>query len=246
MSFNVWKSLIDGTEIDVSAIPDSVRYHWETPIAGVSEGETVTNWPNEIGGEDITGNNDLIYREGSVDGRDAVESDGADDNGQATIPETGGDMDGGQAIGVTFKTTDTGDLLGARNDSQILSLGTEPTPNIDDGDGYLYVLWRDADGNNLEARSSTTVNDGTAYKALVQKNGNSANDIEIWLNETEETIGNTADQGVSTFNNWNRDMRFFAADDGSASTSIEDYISADVTRFTFYDSYQSDGNEPWF
>ena len=58
MSFNVWKSLIDGTEIDVSAIPDSVVSRWL-----LNEGSGTT-------AEDDVGDND-----GSVTGA-TWESDG--------------------------------------------------------------------------------------------------------------------------------------------------------------------------
>ena len=78
MSFNVWKSLIDGTEIDVSAIPDSAVLYIDASQHDVSDGSTVSTAPDFSGeSNDLSGT--ATYRSDGIGGEAAYEFDGVDD-----------------------------------------------------------------------------------------------------------------------------------------------------------------------
>lgn len=75
MSFNRWRSLVDGTEIDVgSAIPDSVVYQFNAQdLAGTSVGDTINTMPNQASGQpDADGGNAVLVDSG-INGYQSLE-----------------------------------------------------------------------------------------------------------------------------------------------------------------------------
>ena len=75
VSFNTWRSLVDGESI--SAIPDSVEYRFDARTITVNDGEEVASWDDQVTGESITGNSGSVplYRESvsALDDNPAVE-----------------------------------------------------------------------------------------------------------------------------------------------------------------------------
>ena len=80
MSFDQWRSLVDGAEIDIgSDIPDSgLKHRYDATELDLSDGETVSSWSDGEGAADLSGGNPTFV-EDAHNTEPAVRFDGSDD-----------------------------------------------------------------------------------------------------------------------------------------------------------------------
>ena len=246
--FTTWRSLVDGAEI--SAIPDSVAYHWQTPISGESEGSNPDAWPGDSGAQEVSdiALDGITYREDAFgSGRDALDGDGTD-NGRVDINGYESELDGNVAHGFTFASEDTGSWRGPmlfgvddiNNSFWLVTLGETPNGGTE---GAITVFYRDTDGNNLEFETvSSSFDDGDPYDVLIQKNGNDFGDCEIWIDQSEVDITELEDQGFNgTVDFPDGEIGVWCVLDSDGD--VQNESDTEFERLTLYDDYLPEGED---
>ena len=135
MSFDQWRSLVDGAEIDVgSDIPDSAIWQIDAREIDASDGDTITTITDQIGDNDATGG-DAVFRESGVNENPSLEFDGVDNDYSAPVS-----VDQPHVIFAVVET------FGGTSDQQWIAGDTETTHGIawnDEGN------WTTFAGDNL-------------------------------------------------------------------------------------------------
>ena len=172
MSFTRWRSLVDGTEVDVGpATPDTelLHSHWDArQLSGFSDGDEVSSF------EDLEGDNDLsgsgIYREDGINGIPGIELDGTDDGYTTSDWDETIDFGGVSFVVFEFDNTDsdmqlhdaetddggtTWFLVSDPDDDQYRIFGGNPQSTLvagspDTQSNYMVVEW--ADDNDQQMR----------------------------------------------------------------------------------------------
>lgn len=232
-----------GAHDSLSALPDSALLHF--PFKERSNSTLV----EELQGADGTANG-LTNVSGTYYDNYAEDGDGTNDYGDL------GDWSGvnfGQrlvsdwGILLTVETTDTeGTFLGLTDSNswelRIELFGTDEIPGL---------YFRDAAGNSNvhHIKGSSVITDGNKYRLAIGGNGNSASDIVLFVNATDETTIQTNQGSHQDVGNFGRPVYSHAQNnDGSAS----DYVSATIDNIIPLDSKptaqvaQDDyDNQPW-
>ena len=190
-NFTTWRSLVDGEEI--AGIPDSAVHHYSVTDF------TTSNWP------DSEGNNDLNVNGLSADstafgGEGGVQGDGSDDYGESSPPNINPTEP--WAVAFSFNTTGTGLTGFLDNDNNSgLMIGTGDPSNLTAGRMNLWLghTGLSDTGDALQIGTSSSVDDGSDYKLILQNTGSnpSANDIEFYLDDPDSQAStNTANDNT--------------------------------------------------
>jgi hypothetical protein len=166
---------------------------------------------DQIGSADGTNNGTTQVTGDWVDGA-ARDGDGTDDYIDTTsLGSFGSNMDTNFAIGLSLQSTGSGRMIGvgnafAKDDTRLLvALGDFLTA------GALGVFIRDGGGDVLSVETSTAgFDDGSEYRFIINKTGNNAGDIELWVNQTERTTTIDQDQAFSNPTNFDKSVSLFA------------------------------------
>ena len=214
-----------------TAIPNSVIYQTTTPIDGLTDNDSVQNWPAEIGA-DIDGSG-LTYRESSMGDFDTVDGDGVDDNGTTSF--AWGSERGQCAFEFTIKTT-TADLsaysaiIDGDKRFQIL---LNSTGGVSSSEGNTGLQIQDDSGNRFGFDISTDIYDGNPHTvsfAADALNGNFRAVVDG--SEVSGTIRD--DEGMSGFSDFNLDYPFWARNfDGD----LDLFSEFETTEFRIHEGF---------
>ena len=190
-------------------IPDSAIAHYRL---AESSGDTLTD---EIGDNDGTASGASIVSNNYVGGY-ARDGDGTDDVLEFA---TFNDFDyvqswqDGTASLLTFETTDESRAIYANNvddDSPRMEVNTAGEYDSPSGRLEWAIVGEDFD-NRQVVYSDIDVTDGTRYRLQLNKTGNSASDMEIYLVESDGTVHDgtnvAQDATLGSFNDLSEPMR---------------------------------------
>jgi len=91
---------------------------------------------------------------------------------------------------------------------------------------------RDLDGNNIISNTASTYNDGNKHRVVLNKTGNTASDLEIYVDTNQDSEVNT-DQDFGNVGDFTLSLYFFARNlDGSA----DGHLDTDLDGVIIYDS----------
>lgn len=188
--------------------------------------------------DSIAGEDGAVNGVSAVDGPWAGESagqgDGTDDYiAVSPLSTFTQNLDTNCAIGfsISFTSDDDGNtILGVREttDDQIFAVGQF----VDPGVGELGLFLRDDSGNDVSVRTDSSFNDGSEYRFVINKTGNSASDVSIWANQSEQITTNSRDDGISSFSSMDNDLFLFATNDEGSGNSHFDGIIDDICLFS--------------
>lgn len=175
MSFNRWRSLVDGTEVDVGpAIPDSVLYQYDAQTLDLSDGDPVTTWEDALDNRDLTEGDGATFESDGINGNQSVAFDGVDD-----YLAWDGEHSFGRELAViaVIEHTDERHTYSMRDPSDDVT-SIIIRQHEDD-----YFLWAD---DGTEETAAKTVDTDPAIETLrITDNGDM--DIEVRRNGSEET-----------------------------------------------------------
>jgi len=107
-----------------------------------------------------------------------------------TLGDFGSNTSSDFAIALSFTTTDIGEFIGVINSGGKAeqAIGTTTRGFFGGSDDKLGFFVRDdgGSGNGMRVDSDQDVTNGNRYRAVLNKTGNNASDLEIWLNQSEE------------------------------------------------------------
>lgn len=223
--------LSDGA-IDV--IPDSVAYQYPVSTFGSS------TWGDDVGSADMSVNG--MSASTFDNGEDSVSGDGSDDYGLADGPQN---ILQNKSCGVafTFARTSTG---GSYFGSDIASASGPRFWVYDPQDaGGFDVHFADDNENNISVVTDGSFNDGNIHAVVINKTGNSASDIEIYVDDMSSPvpISTNSDQSFdhNSYSN-SDDCAFFANNEAG---TIEKYMEMEAGIFEFntdaYSQSERDG-----
>jgi len=231
-------------DTSASGIPDSAIYRWKF---SAGSGSTATD---SIGSADGTINGATWVSGTYVDG-EALSGDGTDDYvNVGQLPDFSSITGGNFAIAYTvddftsgtgnfgLNTTDGGEAVQVRHGN------TGPS-----GAPELY-LQDSSDGSTLfEYATSGPLDDGNKHRVIVNKNGNTAGDIEFYDNTTQLSTTNITDGGFSSTGSFTNDFFLLgASQDGSLDSpmgaTLDDIIifSDSLISQQIQDDYD---RQPW-
>ena len=176
--FNVWYSLVDGQII--RAISDIAVHHW--PMDEGS-GSTITD---NVGSEDGTLNGPS-WVSNSWQGGFALDGDGTDDYIETgTWGSFGSNIHEPHAVLFTVETTtdERGAFFGITDDNS--DLVWRCSINVFE-DNVVEFQRRDDARNTAGVYSSSEINDGEKYRVVINIDGPSESDMELYLNANEDT-----------------------------------------------------------
>ena len=198
MPFGASRAGLMSTRVD--AIPDSLVYHWVTPISGLSDGETGFTWPADVGSPSILAQNDLNYSTDSIDGQyDGVSGDGNDDYGdtESQLPNWSDNfISNDRAFVVEFVSNsfdDVATIFGVHNTStgSVLTIRGRDTGNI-------QLRIRDDDDNEVVYETNAgAFDDGSRHVLILNKIGDDPTNWE-WHEVADGSSTQLSDNIVST------------------------------------------------
>jgi len=208
-------------ELPSNAIPDSAILHY--PFGGRS-GSTLVE---QLDGQDGTANG-LTNVSGNYYVGHAESGDGTDDHGELTTWGTFGSTyltsDFGIAFTVEGANGSTEGFVGTRNGAagnnpQRFELGWGNYANA----GELEFHLRDGDSQDgdIAVNTDAAFNDGNKYRVFWRKTGNTASDVECYVNNTSESLTTVLDRG--TFDN--------VSDFDNPLYTHAHYVDGSVSRF---------------
>jgi hypothetical protein len=203
---DVQEITVDGQTVFVAGPPDSVDHQYKAP-------EFASPWPDAVGNVDmsISGLTSSTFS----NGEDSVAGDGAS-HGEADITDLGSQTQFGIAFTAEYSNiSSTGFFLG-QNDG-----GVNFTVETASGEVGLRIN----DGsNNIDAVSTDQYDDGSVHAIVINKTGNSASDIQIYVDDMANNVATVSISGTinpASYSNA-RPFYFFARnDDGSESGAID-------------------------
>ena len=253
MSFDRWRSLVDGAEIDVgSAIPDSVEYQWTTPIDGLSDNDLVETWPATVSDTDIDGEG-VFYVE-NLNGSDAVAGDGEDDYAVlGTLGDFGSnimDSDFTKAFMLPeISEGDDGFFYGVFDgqENQDLRFGMNPFGRSNQSEQAFSFDIEDSSGNELRGATQQEIADGNEHSVIISFGENwkeEGGDFEVYIdgsvaefeidrdNRPLENFSDFSQPFYShAFNNDNEDQRHAECGFETIEIASEEYDQDDVDAF---------------
>ena len=203
-----------------SAIPDSVVNQY--PASTFSE----STWEDDVGSADmsVTGLTASTFS----NGEDSVFGNGTDVHGLADTIELGTSLTYGLAL--TVQTTDAGVLLGEveSNFNEFVQVRTNRNKP------KLTWTWLEGGGGITDVDTTTDVADGTPHAVVINKTGDSASDIDMWVDDMADSDeeANVISSGSNNSSSYGggRDMGFYGR---NVAGSVDNLIAADVGIFEF-------------
>ena len=232
------------------AIPDSALLHF--PFGERSDSTLV----EELEGADGTAVG-LTNISGDFRGGFAEDGDGTDDYGDLgdwSVVDFGADLDTTWTVLFTFKTTDDEVyLFGARDDVEGGATGFQVglgrgTGGV--GSGELEFFISDTNDDRLVISTDSAFNDGNKHRGAFVKRGNSASDLEIWIDGSEVSTTTHDDTGLTTTHNFSGLVASHARGrgDGSVNSPADSVIDnpipcgSDLTSSEIQDDHE---RQPW-
>ena len=222
MSFNRWRSLVDGTEF--AAIPDSeadqkLAHRWVL--------DDVNGTVVDSGGDADGDVNGVSSVDGDWAGGSAGEGDGVDDNillPSGVIPDLSSDF----AVALSFQTDVSEEVHFAssfQDDSDLRF-------RLRSQDGVINMQLRVTDTADVE--TSNKFNDGNEYRLVINKISNDESNWEIWINQSEESVSNpNTSFGEGDGGNFTQDLPMFAESDNDED--LESHFEGIIDDFCIYD-----------
>ena len=254
MSFDRWRSLVDGAEIDVgSAIPDSAVLHY--PFL-----ERTTNSIVEV----LEGSDGEV--DGDVDNISNTWWQGyaeQHDGGLIWLDELNEwaeNLSGTSGFAITVETNNDGHIFGGRfnGDSPpvwAVSIGTDDGFAEAGSSGDVAFTIRDGLGNSIESWSGDlNASDGNRHRIFTRKTGTTSEDIEIWVDGTELSLSFDGEDTLddTEFNSFTDEVPFFDNSSETGRSVRGDPLSGGVLdNAVFYedpteDDIANDYNvQPW-
>ena len=203
----------------VSAIPDSVENQYPAE-------DFESPWPDQVGDADmsVTG-----LSKTTLNGSDVVTADGQDDHGVSDILDLGGQQTWGFAM--TFATSVSGDdfpqIIGISDTSFDNSLSI-----IIRDTGVISYQWTIND-NQTRVTSSDAVNDGELKSIIINKNGDAADDIEIYVEDMTTDESSISSDANLDSSNWPLDDSYGIYARRVTDGTVDQNIAADAGVFEF-------------
>jgi len=223
----------------LSAIPDSVVYQY---LMNEGSGQTLAD---SIGNEEISTNFENWVSDSEYEGGYKIVSDGVDDSGDdGTMGNFGSTMDTNFAIGLQceFDHTNAEAILGVLNDGENTLLNIVPNFGTS---GALAIDIR-SDNGNLQRIETGQINDGDRKTVLFNKTGQSASDMEVYVNDPDTDVSsvNINDGDHGTFSDFEYNMTYFARDNRG---SVDSYFDGGLGLVEWFDdSLSSQERSDWF
>lgn len=173
---------VDGDVVFTSAPgPDSVAYLYRAE-------DFASPWPDTVGSADMTVNG--LVSSTFSNGEDSVFGDGDDgDYGTASGPEQ---IPTNESFGVAFSTEyialDRTTWFGTQ------TIDSSPIFEVTDIDfisgliGRIVFRLADDNGNEISVHTNNTFDDGNAHLVVINKTGNTASDIDIYVDDMSAPV----------------------------------------------------------
>ncbi len=199
---------------------------------------------DQIGSADGTNNGTTQVTGDWVDGA-AREGDGTEAYIETTTLGTyGSDMANDFAVAFSVDTTDDGVILGINNDTTTLyaDLG-----GLSGTSGEINFFIRDDSGNILWVSTDNTFDDGAPHRVVLNKTGNTASNLEIWVDGSQQPVTVEDDQNFSSPADFQHPLTFCAY---NSNGSLERYSAAIADDICFFDDSLTDSeagsyDSPW-
>jgi hypothetical protein len=241
---SLWSAGLFGGAIPDSEADQKLVHRWITNEgSGTSLSDSAGSQTATVSGATWVSSNDWV-------GGAVLDGDGQDDDvtaGELTNFE-GATLDD-CAIAFSIETTDTGTpyLYGAENVDGALvraALGESAAST-----GELWIGFED-DGDNNRARvytENTRIDGGSKYRVVINKTGQSASDISVYLNQSSVSV--TVEQGDTvSLPAWNgQEWSWFCTNNNN---SPRNFANAKIDDFCLFESSLTateaqSYNNPW-
>jgi len=177
---------IDGTDVTEITVDGQTVFSKQVGPATLThqylaENFTGSSWTDSVGSADMTVSG--LTSSTFAGGLSSVASDGVDDFGTADGPQ---DLPQNETFGLGFTLQGTDKTDGS--DWMFLKDGNNRF-NISDSDffdgsvGEILFQVSDSNNNRLRVETNTDVMDGSAHTIIINKNGNDASDIDIYIDD---------------------------------------------------------------
>ena len=237
-NFTTWRSLVDGEEI--GEIPDSAIHHWPMDEgSGSSVEDVIGSADGSLNGPSWISNN--------WEGGYALEGDGVDDYVETTTwGDFGSNLDGEFAVALTIEPyttfSSTTPLIGADDVTFRISFS-----DVGAGSGELEYFSRDGSGDDINVATTDRYDDGTRHRVVINKTGNDANDVRIWVDNSDVDQTVSADDNPTNYSNFSEEVWFH----GRSGDGRIDYEGV-IDNVVVYDSSLSNSEiekdynaQPW-
>jgi hypothetical protein len=198
---------------------------------------------DEIGSADGSNNGTVQVTGDWVDGA-ARDGDGASDYIETTTwGSFGSNMDTDWAIAFSIQTSDSGFASILGTDANYLRVDIA---GVDGGSGELTWFMRDGSGNDLHVGTDNRYDDGNPHRVVFNKTGNTASDLEIWVDGTNVSQTVYRDNSWGDVSDFSNAMPFLCR----YNSGFQDFVDATLDDPCVFDksltkseieSYQS----PW-
>lgn len=144
---------------------------------------------DRAGGADGT-NNGTTQVVGDWVGGAARQGNGTDAYIETTpLGGFGSSLSSNFAVGFSFQYSASGgeDFLGVFDGNMAIEVGDD----IFGSPGNVELFLRDNDGDTISRYTDATFDDGSEHRCVLNKTGNTASDIEIWIDQSEVTTTTT-------------------------------------------------------
>lgn len=229
----VWGSMIDG-QVVAALVPNNVSYQHDAETFATGDG----TWSDSVGGEDMSMIGDP--QSVSLNGAKGVKGDGSDDYG--TTSPTPGRLARDERWGIAFTFLlpsissqkaffGVSDFTGPNNRFALFS-GASGTP------GDIEIDMSDTSGGRLTKRTDSTYDDSTSRAVVINKDGNSASDINIYVGDMSSAASMTtvSDESFNNLDFFNdRDMVYYSWRNGS-SVVTDDIMPVTYGVIEFWNS----------
>ena len=185
-------------------IPDSAINHWETPIEGLSDNDTVTTWPEQVQNADISGTN-LTYSETVMDNTAGVVGNGTDSFGSATPASDYADVVSGDFAQLYTVNGEANNQFFDCRDTFENSINIRlDGPGGATGDRPLVTIV--ADGDRISAEPAQSMPTNSTFRFAFNKIGTDPSNWEFYYDGSDvgtnvvEDEHSTAPQSLGDFN----------------------------------------------
>jgi len=205
----------------INAIPDSVVHQYDF-VADWSQG--ATSVPDGIGSADMSLTGDPV--DATIGGESGAEGDGTDGYGSADGPQTI-PQNQSMAIAFTYQASGLGGLdtyMGSEDGSTTNRLRIYTGQSGTAGD--IQIDLSDGNDNFLRVYTNNQYDDGTPHAVVINKTGNNASDISIYVDDMTTPVSDTDALNEAFDNTAYSNTQALAAWAWSASGSIQDYINS--------------------
>jgi len=225
----------DGSTV-FDAIPDT-QIHYHNP-----DNFTTSNWPDEVGDSDIATISGLSFDSSAFGDNGGVVAEASnDDYGLSdTMGNFGQNRDTDWAVSIPFNTTDTSGMFISHDESGTAARTLEIGIGVSfhgASSGEIGVRLRDSDGNELAENSDgSAFNDGNDHHLIINKVGNSAGGIELYVDDMANETGHATETdsgfGNASVQNFDGAVGYFAFSQSGSIQGI--HLSATMGRIRWF------------